>query len=88
MHRSGLLSTLAVAVLFAACSAPEPTEMSPRTLSEPPMAEARPTTLEKHGDVRVDDYYWLRERDDPEVVRYLEAENAYTEAAMADTTST
>ena len=35
--------------------------------------------------MRTDPYYWLRERDDPEVIRYLEAENAYLEEMMADT---
>jgi oligopeptidase B len=38
-----------------------------------------------HGDVRVDNYYWLRHRQEQEVLDYLEAENAYTEAVMADT---
>jgi oligopeptidase B len=51
----------------------------------PPVARVVPTRLEKHGHVRVDDYYWLRERDNPEVIAYLEAENAYTEAVLADT---
>lgn len=37
----------------------------------------------KHDDVRHDDYYWLRERENPEVIKYLESENAYTEAVMA-----
>ncbi|MBD3854043.1 MAG: S9 family peptidase, partial [Acidobacteria bacterium] len=40
---------------------------------------------EAHGDVRVDDYYWLRERTNPEVLAYLEAENAYTAAVMVPT---
>jgi oligopeptidase B len=48
-----------------------------------PVAEKRPFALELHGDQRVDDYYWLRERANPEVLAYLEAENAYTEAVMA-----
>jgi oligopeptidase B len=39
--------------------------------------------LRHHGDERVDDWYWLRERDNPETIAYLEAENAYTEAATA-----
>ncbi len=40
----------------------------------------------RHGDdERVDDWYWLSERDDPEVTAYLEAENAYTEASLAHT---
>lgn len=55
------------------------------TLPDPPVAKIDPTSLEIHGDVRTDDYFWLRERDNPEVIEYLEAENAYTEAAMAPT---
>ena len=50
---------------------------------EPPRAPRRPTVL-GHGDhERVDDWYWLRNRDDPEVIAYLEAENEYTAAALA-----
>ncbi len=50
-----------------------------------PVAKIKPTELEKHGDVRVDNYYWLRERENPEVIDYLEAENAYTDAMTAHT---
>jgi oligopeptidase B len=50
-----------------------------------PIAEKKPHALEWHGDVRVDDYYWLRERENPQVLAYLEAENAYTKAKMAKT---
>lgn len=53
--------------------------------ADPPLAEARPHELETHGDVRVDEYYWLRDREDPEVIAYLEAENAYVDAALAHT---
>ena len=53
----------------------------------PPVAKKIPQELEKHGDVRVDDYYWLRERDNPEVIAYLEAENEYTAKVMAHTES-
>ena len=38
--------------------------------------------LRAHGDERIDDYYWLRERDQPDVRRYLEEENAYTESSV------
>lgn len=41
--------------------------------------------LEAHGDVRIDDWFWLRDKDDPAVIEHLEAENAYTESAMAAT---
>ncbi|MBT8103951.1 MAG: S9 family peptidase [Gammaproteobacteria bacterium] len=47
-----------------------------------PMPEKRPKTLEIHGDERIDNYFWLREREDPEVIAYLEAENAHTENAL------
>ncbi|HUQ40339.1 MAG TPA: S9 family peptidase [Acidimicrobiales bacterium] len=51
----------------------------------PPSAPRRPTTLTTHGDDRVDDWYWLRDKDDPETIAYLEAENAYTAAGLAHT---
>src|SRR5207249_4577906 len=49
------------------------------------MVKKIPTTLEKHGHVRVDDYYWLREQDNPEAIAYLKGENEYAEKAMAHT---
>ncbi len=49
----------------------------------PPVAKVVPYSLEAHGDLRIDDYYWLQERSDPEVIAYLEAENNYTEEVMA-----
>jgi oligopeptidase B len=50
-----------------------------------PRAEKRPVTLPAHGDERVDEWYWLRERDNPEVRAVLEEENAATKAALAHT---
>ena len=51
--------------------------------STAPIAKRQPTTRIHHGDVFIDPYEWLRDKDDPEVVGYLEAENAYTEAQTA-----
>ena len=48
-----------------------------------PVAAKRPVELEQHGHIRVDDYFWLNQRDDPDVLAYLEAENAYTDAQLA-----
>jgi oligopeptidase B len=53
------------------------------TPARPPVAAERPHVIEAHGDRRVDPYYWLRDRKDAEVIAYLEAENAYTDAVMA-----
>src|SRR5579884_3803848 len=49
----------------------------------PPVAGRRPHDLVAHGDRREDDWFWLRDPADPEVVAYLEAENEYTEAVLA-----
>jgi oligopeptidase B len=51
----------------------------------PPQAPRRPVTIRKHDDVRVDEFFWLRERDNPEVIQYLSAENEYTAGVMAHT---
>jgi oligopeptidase B len=48
-----------------------------------PVPERRPVRLEAHGDVRTDDWFWLRDKDDPAVIAHLEEENAYTEAVTA-----
>ena len=47
---------------------------------EQPKARKEAKSLEKHGDTRIDNYYWLNKRDDQEVLDYLHAENAYTKA--------
>jgi oligopeptidase B len=52
-----------------------------------PIASKHPYVHQLHGDERIDDYFWLRERDNPEVIAYLEAENSYTEALMQPTES-
>ncbi|MGH7316245.1 MAG: oligopeptidase B, partial [Candidatus Rokuibacteriota bacterium] len=51
----------------------------------PPVAGKIPRTDVVHGDVRQDDYFWMRGKDDPEVTAYLSAENAYTDAVMKPT---
>ncbi|WP_280441224.1 S9 family peptidase [Nocardia brasiliensis] len=48
-----------------------------------PIAKTVPTERVHHGDVFVDEYEWLRDKENPEVISYLEAENAYTEAQTA-----
>ena len=48
-----------------------------------PTAPRRPTILEAHGDRRVDEWFWLRHREEPEVLALLEAENAFTERQTA-----
>jgi oligopeptidase B len=51
----------------------------------PPVATQVPKVTEIHGDRLVDNYYWLRGKQDPEVIKYLQDENAYTDAVMKPT---
>jgi len=48
----------------------------------PPIAIKKPKALTIHNHTRTDDYFWMNERDSPEVVDYLNAENAYTASIM------
>ena len=50
---------------------------------KPPLAPVHQRRETRHGATVVDNYYWLREKSNPETIRYLEAENAYTEAMTA-----
>jgi oligopeptidase B len=68
-----VLPLLLLSALIA--SAAEPT---------PPVAPTTDHREERHGATVVDNYYWLREKSNPKVVEYLEAENAYTKAMTAD----
>ena len=50
-----------------------------------PAAKKIPHQLEKHGDRRIDNYFWLKDRDHPEVIEYLNAENDYCDSQMGHT---
>src|SRR5438105_1170651 len=67
-------STLAALPLLFAAPAPAP-----------PACRQLARVDQLHGDRRVDNYYWLRRKDDPAVTAYLNAENAYTDAIMRPT---
>jgi oligopeptidase B len=54
-------------------------------MAQAPVATKKPQTLTAHGHDRIDEYYWMNDREDPEVIDYLKAENAYQEAGMAHT---
>ncbi|HMG00227.1 MAG TPA: LpqB family beta-propeller domain-containing protein, partial [Gemmatimonadaceae bacterium] len=52
---------------------------------KPPVATVKPKVDTLHGDVRTDNYFWIREKTNPDVISYLNAENAYTTARMKHT---
>jgi oligopeptidase B len=51
----------------------------------PPVAKIVPHSMTVHGDTRIDNYFWLRDRKDPDTIPYLEAENAYTKEKLKHT---
>jgi oligopeptidase B len=57
----------------------------PETIVLPPNASIIPHSLEKHGHIRTDNYYWLNNRENPEVVDYLNQENEYYQQSTAHT---
>lgn len=68
-------------ILAASCQ----TEMTDMNHPAPPIAKKIPKKLVKHDDVRVDDYYWMNQREDSTVISHLEAENAYYAQMTAHT---
>jgi oligopeptidase B len=69
-----------ISLIFAGCSE---NKKSPGMAA--PIAKIEKKELIKHGDIRKDNYFWLNQRENPEVVAYLEAENAYTKSMMSHT---
>lgn len=53
--------------------------------TQPPTATIRPKIIENHGDRRTDNYFWLHDKTNPEVIAHLEAENRYTESQLKST---
>lgn len=81
MKKYVLLST--VCVTFAANAQNSNTAMTEKIV--PPVAAIKAKQLEKHGDIRTDNYYWLNERENPEVIDYLNKENEYYQQSTAHT---
>lgn len=76
-------STLAALLLVSSSLMAQVSQHGHSAAPAVPMAERRPHTHTLHGDVRSDDYFWLRVKSDPAVRAYLEAENRYAEAVLA-----
>lgn len=75
---------LALITIFAlSCKDDKPVKNTETLV--PPKADKIPKNLEMHGDVRVDNYYWLNDKENEEVIDYLERENDYYERMTAHT---
>ncbi len=75
-----------VSLALAACTAaPQPKPALAESQPQPPVARKVPKDVTVHGDKRIDDYFWLRDKGTPEVESYLRAETAYADAVMQPT---
>ena len=70
-----ILLSLAALLIFSCNNKPSNKLMS--DFNQPPLANKIPKELKIHGDVRVDEFYWLNDRENPEVIDYLNKENDY-----------
>ncbi|MEP2773055.1 MAG: S9 family peptidase [Fulvivirga sp.] len=68
--------------MFASCNKKDESAMNKPL---PPKAEKIEKKLTAHGQTRIDNYYWMNDRNDPKVIAHLEAENAYTDTVMKHT---
>jgi oligopeptidase B len=85
MNQRSVLSILLIMIfgfLISGC-----TESPKKETMKAPVAKIEPKELKMFGNTRIDNYYWLNQRENPDVVKYLEDENAYTKTMMANTDS-
>ncbi|HWN11006.1 MAG TPA: S9 family peptidase [Pyrinomonadaceae bacterium] len=85
--QSNTLIAFALSVLFltGSSAALAQTNGGGASAPKPPMAEKKTRTIKIHGETIVDDFFWLREKSNPQVISYLESENTHTDAAMKAT---
>ena len=76
---------LGLTIIFGIVSCNQKNNMDKNV--QPPVAEKIEKKLEIHGDIRIDNYYWLNERENPKVIEYLNAENEYYDIITSHTKS-
>ena len=87
MRHVNLMIMGAVVLMIASCN-PKKEEvkiLQQADFPAPPIADVLPDTFINFGQQRVDNYYWLKDKNNPKVIDYLTAENVYTDSVMAST---
>jgi oligopeptidase B len=86
-RRRRMISPAVAAVILSCawCAYVVAADDNSNTLPKPPVAKTVPKTTEINGRTLVDNYFWLRDKPNPEVAAYLQVENAYTDAVMKPT---
>jgi oligopeptidase B len=80
-----LLAAGTILMSVASCNQQKTTILKQSDFPQPPIATLNPQTFTEFGNERVDNYYWLRDKTNPAVIDYLNAENAYTDTVMSST---
>ena len=70
-----------VLITFASC------QSNLKMKKNTPICKKKPELLSIHNQERIDDYYWLNDRENPEVIHYLNSENSYTDSQLKNTES-
>lgn len=80
------LACMAIGMIFACTPTKKETKiMQQSDFPAPPVAEIKPDTFVNFGQTRIDNYFWMKDRNNPAVIDYINAENAYTDTIMAST---
>ncbi|WP_452597462.1 S9 family peptidase [Pontimicrobium sp. MEBiC01747] len=80
------ITIISLISLYFCVSCKQKEDMTDKTIVKTfPLAKKKPKQLEIHNDIRVDNYYWLNDREDAEVINYLNEENAYTKSVLKHT---
>jgi oligopeptidase B len=85
LSRTSLFLLLSVTVIVASSFVLAADDNNSSSLPAPPVAKKVPKTTEINGRGLVDNYFWLRDKQNPDVAAYLQAENAYTDSVMKPT---
>ena len=86
MKNQKLLTGACVLLAIVSCNQQKQLNILKQTdFPKPPVAEIIPDTFINFGQTRVDNYYWMKDKNNPKVIDYLKAENAYTDTVMATT---
>lgn len=82
MNTKYLILPLCASLLMLSCKQ-KSEALKQSNYPTPPVAEVIPVEFNESGNIRTDNYYWLKDKNNPKVIEYLNAENAYTDSVMA-----
>lgn len=80
--KCSILPAVAILLLVAGCNSSKMKVLKQSDFPTPPVAEVIPSVFTEFGNERTDNYYWLRDKTNPKVIEYLNAENSYTDSVM------